>query len=162
MLYTDAEPGLTSNQTQSWLKRQKNVAHNIPLRHAPVAERMIGHIKNQIIKALRGTNNGWWEVVDAAVKDYNENHVSRSKRMTPREAEKKENHTEVKAQLESIRKTGNPQPRIAEGDKVKVVINKKFENKRATCRTGATRSTPFGAYQRVATKLLSRIYRTNL
>ena len=46
MLYTDAEPGLRLNQTQSWLKRQKNVAHNITLRHAPVAERMIGYIKD--------------------------------------------------------------------------------------------------------------------
>ena len=36
MLYSDAEPGLTSNQTQAWLKRQKNVAPNITLRHAPV------------------------------------------------------------------------------------------------------------------------------
>ncbi len=53
MLYTDAEPGLTSNETQSWLMRQKNVAHNITLRHAPLAERMIGHIKTQIIHAIR-------------------------------------------------------------------------------------------------------------
>ncbi len=44
MIYTDAEQGLTSNKTQAWLKRQKNGAHNITLRHAPVAERMIGHI----------------------------------------------------------------------------------------------------------------------
>ena len=89
MLYTDAEPGLTSNQTQSWLKRQNNVARNITLRHAPVAEGMIGHIKNQIIHAIRGTNKRWWEVVDAVVKDYNENHVSRSTLMTPKEAEKR-------------------------------------------------------------------------
>ena len=56
MLYSDAEPGLTSNQTQSWLAKGKNIAHNITLRHAPVAERMIGHIKNQITKAIQGTN----------------------------------------------------------------------------------------------------------
>ena len=56
MFYSDAEPGLTSNQTQSWLMRHKIIAHNITLRHAPVAERMIGHIKNQIIHAMRGTN----------------------------------------------------------------------------------------------------------
>ena len=68
MLYSDAEPGLTSNQTQSWLKRQKNIAHNITLRHAPVAERMIGYIKNQIIHAMRGTDKKWWEVVDAVVR----------------------------------------------------------------------------------------------
>ena len=52
MLYSDAEPGLTSNQTQSWLKRLKNVSHNITLRHAPVAERMIGQKKKQIIIAI--------------------------------------------------------------------------------------------------------------
>ena len=61
------------------------------------------------------------------VKDYNENHVSRSTQMTPKEAEKKENQAEVKEQLESIRKTDNPQARIAEGDKVRVVIKNKFE-----------------------------------
>ncbi|MFM7984784.1 MAG: transposase family protein [Candidatus Fonsibacter sp.] len=73
MLYSDAEPGLTSNQTQSWLMRQRHIAHNITLRHAPLAERMVGHIKSQIIHATRGTNKMWWEVVDAVVKDYNEN-----------------------------------------------------------------------------------------
>ena len=88
---------------------------------------MIGYIKNQIIHAIWGTNKRWWEVVDAVVKDYNENRVSGSTLMTPKDAEKKENQTEVKEQLESIRKTDNPQPRIAEGDKVRVVIKKKFE-----------------------------------
>ena len=67
MLYSDAEPGLTSNQTQSWLRRQKNIAHNITLRHAPVAERMIGKIKKQIIHAMRGTDKKWWEVADGVV-----------------------------------------------------------------------------------------------
>ena len=33
----------------------------------------------------------------------------------------------MKEQLESIRKADNPQPRIAEGGKVRVIINKKFE-----------------------------------
>ena len=88
MLYTDAEPGLTSNQTQSWLSRQKNIAHNITLRHAPLAEKMIGYIKSQIIHAIRGTNKRWWKEVDAVVKDYKENHVSRNTLMTPKDVEK--------------------------------------------------------------------------
>ena len=125
MLYSDAEPGLTSNQTQSWLKRQKSIAHNITLRHAPVAERMLGHIKNQIINAIRGTDKKWWEVVDGVVKEYNETHKARNTLMTPNSAGKKDNQTKVKTQLESIRKSDNPQPRIDEGDKVKVVIKKK-------------------------------------
>ena len=88
MIYSDAEPGLTSNQTQSWLKRQKNIAHNITLIHAPVAERMIGYTKNHMVHAIRGTNKRWWEVVDAVVEYYNENHVSRNTLMTPKDAEK--------------------------------------------------------------------------
>ena len=61
------------------------------------------------------------------VKDYGEKHVSRNTLMTPNDAGKKENQKQVKTQLESIRKTDNPQPRLKEGDKVKVVIKKKFE-----------------------------------
>ena len=104
-----------------------NKAHIITLRHAPVAERMIGYIKNQTIHAMRGTNKTWWEVVDAVVKDYNEKPISRNTLMAPNGAGKKENQTEVKTQLESIRKTDNPQPRIEAGDKVRVVTKKKFE-----------------------------------
>ena len=88
---------------------------------------MIGHIKNHFIKAIRGTNKKWWEVVDAVVKDYNENHVSRNTLMEPNGAGQKENQTEVKTHLESIKKTDNPQPRIEAGDKVKAVVKKKFE-----------------------------------
>ena len=127
MIYSDAEPGLTSNKTQAWLKRQKNVAHNITLRHAPLAERMIGYIKEpdhpchsrheqEVVGSSRRRGEG----------------LQREPRQ-PQHADdakgrgEKENQTEVKEQLESIRKTDNPQPRIAEGDKVRVVINKKFE-----------------------------------
>ena len=76
---------------------------------------------------MHGTNKKWWEVVDAVVKDYNENRVNRKTLMTPNDAGKKENQTEVQTQLESIRKTDNPQPRIEAGDKVRVVVKKKFE-----------------------------------
>ena len=61
------------------------------------------------------------------MKDYNENHVSRSTLMTPKDAEKKENQTQVKTDLESIRKSDNPQPRLERGDKVKVIVKLKFE-----------------------------------
>ena len=47
--------------------------------------------------------------------------------MTPNGAGKKENQTKVTTQLESIRKSDNTQPRIDEGDRVRVVIKKKFE-----------------------------------
>ena len=126
MLYTDAEAGLTGKQTQEWL-REKEVAHNITLKHAPVAERMIGHIKNQIFYAMKEKpDKKWWEVVDDVVDDYNRNHISRSTQMTPNKAARSKNRDQVKARLESIRKSDNPQPRIDKGDRVRVIIKKKF------------------------------------
>ena len=65
--------------------------------------------------------------MDAVVKDYNENHVSRNTLMTPNDAGKTDNQTGGKTQLESIKKTDNPQPRIEAGDKVRVVVEQKFE-----------------------------------
>ena len=115
MIYSDAEPGLTSNQTQAWLKRQKSIAHNITLRHAPVAERMIRNIKQQIIHAIRGTNKQWWGVVDAVTKDYNEIPGNRNTLMTPNCARKKDKQTSVQSQLVSSRIGDNPQPRIDKG-----------------------------------------------
>ena len=49
------------------------------------------------------------------VKEYNEKRVSRNTLMAPNDAAKKENQTKVKTQLESIRKSDNPQPRIVDG-----------------------------------------------
>ena len=46
MVYTDAEAGLTGTKSQERF-RNKKVAHNITLKHAPVAERMIGYIKTR-------------------------------------------------------------------------------------------------------------------
>ncbi len=47
--------------------------------------------------------------------------------MTPKDEEKKDNQEQVKTDLESVRKSGNPQPRIERGDKVRVIVNNKFE-----------------------------------
>ena len=76
---------------------------------------------------MRGTDKKWWEVADGVVNEYNEKHISRNTLMTPNDAGKKDNQTEVKTQLESSKKTDNPQPRIKAGDKVRVVVKKKFE-----------------------------------
>ena len=47
--------------------------------------------------------------------------------MTPNEAHDPANTTEVKTNLESIRKMDNPQPIIKKGDEVRVMIKKKFD-----------------------------------
>ena len=121
---------------------------------------MIGYIKNQIFNAVHSTDKKWWEVVDGVVKDYSEKHGSRSTLMTPNDAGNKENQTQVKTQIESIRKSDNPQPRIDEGTRSGSSSRRSL--RRDTCQTGATRSTPFTAYQEDATKPLSLIYRASL
>ena len=109
MVYTDAEAGLTGTKSQEWFGKKK-VAHNITLKYAPVAERMIGYMMNQIINAMRGTDNKWWEVVDDVVKDYNEKHASRSTLITPKQAAKSENQSTSKQATIEHQKDGRPAP----------------------------------------------------
>ena len=66
----------------------------------------------------------------------------------------------MKTQLESIRNTDNQQPRIAEGDNVRVVINKKF--KKGYMPDWSDEVYAVESVSKVAAKPLSRIYRINL
>ena len=65
--------------------------------------------------------------MDAVVKDYNEEHVSSTTKMTPNEAADPDNTRKVKTNLESNRRAIHRQPRINVGDLVRVAIKKKFE-----------------------------------
>ena len=65
--------------------------------------------------------------MDSVVDQYNREHVSRSTQMTPNNAHKPENKSEVKTNLEAIRKSNNPQPTIDVGDEVRVMMKKKFD-----------------------------------
>ena len=76
---------------------------------------------------MRGTDKKWWEVVDAVVKDYSENHVSRSTLMTPNDAGKTDNQTKSEDAIGEHQKQQQPATRIEVGDKVRVVVKKKFE-----------------------------------
>lgn len=127
-IYSDAEAALTSDAAKAYF-REKDIVHNITLGHAPVAERMIGVIKADIVHYLQNRSEGkkWWDVVGSVVKEYNEDHVSRSTKMTPIEAAKDSNHDVVKTNLEAIRKMDNPQEKIHVGDQVRVMIKKKFD-----------------------------------
>jgi hypothetical protein len=127
-IYSDAEASLTSREAQDYF-RQAGIVHNITLGHAPVAERMIGVMKSRIVEGLEKGNSGqmWWNVVDQEVNDYNQNHVSRSTKMTPNAAAESGNRDEVKTNLESIRRMDNPQENVGVGDRVRVMIKKKFD-----------------------------------
>jgi hypothetical protein len=87
---------------------------------------MIGYIKTQIVRSMK-PGDKWWQVVPEVVERYNKEHVSRSTKMTPMEASQEKNRQQVKTNLESIRKMDNNQPRLDAGDKVRVILKKKFE-----------------------------------
>ena len=125
-IYSDAEAALTGYEAAGYFQEQK-IVHNITLGHAPIAERMIGVIKERIVHQLKEPWQMWWNYVDDVVKEYNSENVSRSTKMTPNEAAKAENQQEVKTNLESIRKSDNPQPVIKKGDEVRVMVKKKFD-----------------------------------
>lgn len=125
MIYTDAEGALTSREMQEWLSHQR-IAHSITMTHAPLAERMIGFIKGRIIRHLQ-PGQKWWQVVEEVVKRYNSEHKSRSHKMTPNQASMGKNRLEVKTNLEALRRNDNPQPRLDPGDRVRVMVKKKFE-----------------------------------
>lgn len=133
MLYTDAEGSLTSNGVRDWLK-DEGIVHNITLMHAPLAEKMIGFIKNRVVQSIKEEEAlkidqdkkiKWYDVMDAVVKKYNEEHVSKTTKMTPNQAAEPENKAKVKMNLESVRRSSNPQPRLEVGDKVRVIVKKK-------------------------------------
>ena len=125
MIFSDAEPALTSAEMQDWFSKER-IAHTITLKHAPLAERMIGYIKTQIVRSMK-PNDKWWQVVPEVVERYNKEHISRSTKMTPMQASQESNRQQVKTNLESIRKMDNNQPRLDAGDKVRVILKKKFE-----------------------------------
>ena len=125
-IYSDAEAALTGYEAAGYFQEQE-IVHNITLGHAPIAERMIGVIKERIVHQLKEPWQMWWNYVDDVVKEYNSENVSRSTKMTPNEAAKEENQQEVKTNLESIRKSDNPQPVIEKGDEVRVMVKKKFD-----------------------------------
>ena len=51
-IYSDAEAALTSDEAAAYFQEQK-IVHNITLGHAPIAERMIGVIKERIVHKLK-------------------------------------------------------------------------------------------------------------
>ena len=108
MLYSDAELGLTAKPTQKLLKKAKHATRNIALKHAPVAERMIGCIKNHANHAIRDTNRKWWEVVDVIVNDTNVNHVNRNTLTQPNDAAKADNREKVKTQRKRHQEERHP------------------------------------------------------
>lgn len=127
MIYCDADSGIMAAETRKFLEDHKVVV-SITSTHAPLAERMIGYMKGKIFHRLQSRpGQRWWNVAEDVVREYNSEHQSRATKMTPNEAARDANHDQVKQNLEANRRSDNPQPKLLEGDVVRVRIKKKFE-----------------------------------
>ena len=104
VLVTDEEGGMVSNFVSDYLKKE-GITYIINRNHAPFVERFIRSLKSMISKRLlRRPELHWYDLLFEVYIVYNRKMVSSATKMTPADAEKKENQAVVKMNLESQRK----------------------------------------------------------
>ena len=94
-IYSDNEGAFVSNLIQSYFA-DEGIRHLTTLGHAPVAERQIRTMKGMIYKRIEHTNQNWWEVLYPVALTYNNKMVHSITKLTPAEAMKPSNTSEVK------------------------------------------------------------------
>ena len=102
----------------------EGINHIVTKTHANVAERFIRRMKNKIHDRVRFSNMKRTDALRQALKQYNRT-LHSSTRMTPTEAHKDDNQTNVKVNLKLREKNKRKYPRIEENDKVKVFQKKR-------------------------------------
>ena len=126
-IYSDEEGALTSNDIQAYLKRE-NIEVIMTRNHAHFVERFIRTFKFMLRKRIdhdleQGkTNIQWTDYVFQILLTYNNKNQHSSIDMTPAEATKKDNHIDVKVNLDVRAKHGRPYPEIKMGDLVKIML----------------------------------------
>jgi hypothetical protein len=128
-IYTDAEGGITSKEVQTYLQHE-GIKFIRTANHAAYAERTIRTIKDMLHKREEANQEvKWYDMLEPVLKAYNGKKESRVTRMTPDEAEKPENHLNVKLNLELHRKHSRTYPAVKVGDKVRIYRNKRLGEK---------------------------------
>jgi len=127
MLYTDDEGSFKSTQAERFYK-EHNINHIVTRTHAPYAERAIRTIKSMIFRRLERKEDALWhdpEVLSNALVTYNYKMTHSSTRMTPEDAKKAHNQTEVRVRLEAHSVKKRKYPDVAVGDLVRIYTKKK-------------------------------------
>jgi len=125
VLVTDEEGGLVSNYVNDYLNKE-NIKYIINKNHAPFVERYIRTLKSMISKRLlKRPELHWYDLLFEVYIVYNRKAISSVTKMTPAEAEKKENRDQVLMNMQAQRKHNKQYDPINIGDRVRVFRKRK-------------------------------------
>jgi hypothetical protein len=130
VLMTDEEGGLVSNFVSNYLKKE-GITYIVNRNHAPFVERYIRTLKSMISKRLlRNPDVRWYDLLFETYIVYNRKMVSSATKMTPAEADKKENQAKVQMNLQLQKKHNKQYDNINLGDKVRLFRKRKHLNEK--------------------------------
>ena len=120
-IYTDNEGAWSLGTEIDKYFKDNSINHIITLSHAAFAERSIRTIKNEIYKRVKlPSQSNWSDLLYPILMKYNHKSIHSSAGYTPAEAEKKQNHINVKLNMEMQKSKTRVYPDIDEGDYVRI------------------------------------------
>ena len=124
-IYSDNEGAWSAGTEISKYFQDENIRHIITLSHPAFSERAIRTIKSEIYKRVKvPSDTNWSGLIFQILAKYNYKSVHSSTGFTPAEAEKKQNHINVKLNMEMKKKKSRMYPDIEVGDYVRIHKNK--------------------------------------
>ena len=124
-IYSDNEGAWSAGTEISKYFQDENIRHIITLSHPAFSERAIRTIKGEIYKRVKvPSDTNWSGLIFQILAKYNYKSVHSSTGFTPAEAEKKQNHINVKLNMEMKKKKSRMYPDIEVGDYVRIHKNK--------------------------------------
>ena len=130
VLMTDEEGGLVSNFVYDYLKKE-GIKYIINRNHAPFVERYIRTLKSMISKRLiKRPDVHWYDLLFETYLVYNRKMVSSVTKMTPAEAEKKDNQAKVRMNLQLQKKHNKQYDLVNLHDRVRVFRKRKRLNEK--------------------------------
>ena len=130
VLMTDEEGGLVSNFVYDYLKKE-GIKYIVNRNHAPFVERYIRTLKNMISKRLiKRPDVQWYDLLFETYLVYNRKMVSSVTKMTPAEAEKKDNQAKVRMNLQLQKKHNKQYDLVNLHDRVRVFRKRKHLNEK--------------------------------
>ena len=124
-IYTDNEGAWSLGTEIDKYFKDNDINHIITLSHAAVAERSIRTIKSEIYKRVKlPSETNWSELLYPILLKYNNKSVHSSTGYTPADAEKTQNHFNVKINMEMRKSKSRVYPDIQVGDYCRIHKNK--------------------------------------
>ena len=131
IIYSDAEPALSSNAMQEYYKKH-DIEYIATRSRANFIERWIRTFKDMLYKRIdanKDKDKQWTDYIYEILLTYNHKNKHSSTDFTPNEARKKTNEMAVKANLELRARNTRKYPDIHAGDSVRIYRKKKLGEK---------------------------------